>query len=222
LKLTAAPPRPPGSTSSGEADSPPPKRRKGKAEGKAAVLAEASGAMLLTHVGVSGPSALRLSAFGARHLSLSGYHGSLSCNWCGDGWTREDVVRRLEESKASRAWGGKAVATACPLRYDPGRAGAATEGSKGLAEGSLAEGSTKGSPEGSAVVPQRLWAALVSKAGLAPGTKWASVPTRQLRQLAATLTACDLSIVGKGAFKEEFVTCGEHFFHRAADHPIVQ
>jgi hypothetical protein len=41
----------------------------------------ASGPLLITHWGMSGPAILRLSSYGARHLSECGYRSSLSVNW---------------------------------------------------------------------------------------------------------------------------------------------
>ena len=41
----------------------------------------ASGPLLVTHWGISGPAILRLSSYAARHLSDSGYQSALSVNW---------------------------------------------------------------------------------------------------------------------------------------------
>ena len=41
----------------------------------------ASGPLLVTHWGMSGPAILRLSSYAARHLSDSGYQSALSVNW---------------------------------------------------------------------------------------------------------------------------------------------
>lgn len=51
----------------------------------------ASGALLLTHWGMSGPAILRLSSYAARHLADAGYQAMLVVNWCGE--QREDEVR---------------------------------------------------------------------------------------------------------------------------------
>ena len=40
-----------------------------------------SGALLITHTGLSGPVVLRLSAWGARWLNQRGYHAGLAINW---------------------------------------------------------------------------------------------------------------------------------------------
>lgn len=51
----------------------------------------ASGALLWTHLGVSGPAILRLSSYAARELAEQDYHGVLLINWCGG--EKEEQVR---------------------------------------------------------------------------------------------------------------------------------
>jgi predicted Rossmann fold flavoprotein len=41
----------------------------------------ATGHLLITHWGLSGPAILKLSAFAARHLALHNYHFNISINW---------------------------------------------------------------------------------------------------------------------------------------------
>lgn len=41
----------------------------------------ARGPLLITHWGMSGPAALKLSAYAARHLAEKGYHSPVSVNW---------------------------------------------------------------------------------------------------------------------------------------------
>lgn len=55
-------------------------------------------------------------------------------------------------------------------------------------------------------LPKRLWEALVRACGLAE--RWADVSKNQLHALADELKRGRFEIDGKGAFKEEFVTCG--------------
>ena len=51
----------------------------------------ASGALLLTHWGMSGPAILRLSSYAARHLADAKYQAVLVVNWCGE--QGEEAVR---------------------------------------------------------------------------------------------------------------------------------
>ncbi len=57
-------------------------------------------------------------------------------------------------------------------------------------------------------LPSRLWERLVSRAGIAETTRWADVSKLQWAALKEELLDGEYRIEGKGAFKEEFVTCG--------------
>lgn len=54
----------------------------------------------------------------------------------------------------------------------------------------------------------RLWHHLLVTAGIDPARRCAEVGTKQMARLVAALTNSQYPIVGKGAYKEEFVTCG--------------
>lgn len=56
----------------------------------------ASGPLLWTHWGVSGPAVLRLSSYAARDLESSAYRGTLVVNWCGE--KNENEVRDMLQS----------------------------------------------------------------------------------------------------------------------------
>lgn len=45
---------------------------------------QACGPLLITHWGLSGPAALKLSSYAARHLASEGYRSTLAVNWFGD------------------------------------------------------------------------------------------------------------------------------------------
>ena len=55
----------------------------------------ASGPLLVTDWGVSGPAVLRLSSYAARHLAERGWKSALTVNWTG---SSEDGIRRWAES----------------------------------------------------------------------------------------------------------------------------
>ncbi len=57
-------------------------------------------------------------------------------------------------------------------------------------------------------IPRRLWERLTVAVGIAPGDRWAELSNKALNQLLQELTQGQFLIRGKGAFKEEFVTCG--------------
>jgi predicted Rossmann fold flavoprotein len=55
---------------------------------------EQTGALLITHWGVSGPAVLKLSAWGARMLNSNKYQGSLLVNWLPD-FNQDEVRQKL-------------------------------------------------------------------------------------------------------------------------------
>ena len=57
-------------------------------------------------------------------------------------------------------------------------------------------------------LPARLWKRLVGAVGIGDDQRWTAVSKRQLADLANELSRGTFVITGRGAFKEEFVTCG--------------
>lgn len=57
-------------------------------------------------------------------------------------------------------------------------------------------------------LPRRLWQYLVTRVGIEAEDRWAGLSNKTLNQLVQELTQGCYLIQGKGAFKEEFVTCG--------------
>jgi len=55
---------------------------------------------------------------------------------------------------------------------------------------------------------QRHWLYILNKVALPAEKRWSEVGTKQMNRLASLLTNDTYKIVGKGQFKEEFVTCG--------------
>lgn len=56
--------------------------------------------------------------------------------------------------------------------------------------------------------PKRFWQYLLEHQGLDTNTLWASVSHHSLQVLATTIKYCSFDLVGKGEFKDEFVTAG--------------
>ncbi|WGK66272.1 NAD(P)/FAD-dependent oxidoreductase [Croceiramulus getboli] len=69
---------------------------------------EATGPLLITHWGMSGPAILRLSAWGAQTLHMHSYQFDIAVNWLGY-IEEEEVALRLREIKQAR--GKKQVST---------------------------------------------------------------------------------------------------------------
>ncbi|MEH1873344.1 NAD(P)/FAD-dependent oxidoreductase [Nostoc sp.] len=57
-------------------------------------------------------------------------------------------------------------------------------------------------------LPHRLWQYIIARAGITTEDRWAEISNKTLNQLLQELTQGQYLISGKGAFKEEFVTCG--------------
>lgn len=75
---------------------------------------EASGPLLITHWGMSGPGILRLSAWGARELFAKNYQFVLQVNWLND-MDFEDCEETLKELKQEQA--KKTVAKQSPFNF---------------------------------------------------------------------------------------------------------
>ena len=74
----------------------------------------ATGPLLITHWGMSGPAILKLSAWGARILHDKNYQFTISVNWLNDVAT-EDVEKNLKELKQEHA--KKAVSKKSPFVF---------------------------------------------------------------------------------------------------------
>ena len=128
------------------------------------------GALLITHWGLSGPAALKLSAWAARVLHDCKYKTELKINWLPN--LKENEIRdRLLEIKDSSP--RQIIAAHAQLS-----------------------------------LPSRLWERLVAAAGVADSLRWAELSKKELNALVDQLHRGSFQIVGKGVFKEEFVTCG--------------
>ena len=55
----------------------------------------ASGPLLITHWGVSGPAVLKLSSYAARYLAENDYHSAFSIRWLNQ--QEQDIIRQLSE-----------------------------------------------------------------------------------------------------------------------------
>ncbi len=57
-------------------------------------------------------------------------------------------------------------------------------------------------------LPHRLWQYIIARVGITTEYRWAEISSKTLNRLLQELTQGQYLINGKGAFKEEFVTCG--------------
>jgi len=145
---------------------------------KKSKLPTQEGPLLITHHGVSGPAALRLSAFEARNFHEANYRGDLTVHWAPSLGNIEEINKKL--FRVTSIYPKKQITTFCPLL--------------------LRDGST--------ALPQRLWSAMVLSSGFTSESVWGEANKKSFRQLASKISECHLEMTGKGTFKEEFVTAG--------------
>jgi predicted Rossmann fold flavoprotein len=84
----------------------------------------------------------------------------------------------------------------------------ADEISRGLADFKLQNGKKRAGSERLFSIPARYWGRLVHAAGIPEETTWTNVSRKQMNGLVAELSAARFAVLGKGIFKEEFVTAG--------------
>ena len=131
---------------------------------------EQTGALLITHWGVSGPAILKLSAWGARSLFDFKYNSPLQINWLPES-NQEDLNQLLTALKQTNPQ--KKIVNYCPVE-----------------------------------LPKRLWQSLINYVEINPNKAWSEISKKELNKLVAEIVQGQYEITGKGAFKDEFVTCG--------------
>ena len=155
------------------------------------------GSLLLTHQGISGPAALRLSSHGARLLAECNYRGEILISWLGT--TDFDATLSLLKQMQSEL-SGKTLGAARPtfaLLHDL----------LGLSPADLGRRDEK-VDYSSSPLPQRLWHHLLQRAELPTDRRWSELGKKNFNRLATLLTADAYPLVGRGTHKDEFVTCG--------------
>lgn len=140
---------------------------------------KASGPLLLTHWGMSGPAILRLSSYAARLLSERDYRGTLVVNWLG-GLNDEEARTMLHDIATTHA---RKLITTTPPRGLTARFWGSLLQRIGVVTAAMMQGT-------------------------APIPRWAELGKKQASRIVTALTADVHEITGRCAFKEEFVTCG--------------
>jgi predicted Rossmann fold flavoprotein len=146
----------------------------------------ASGPLLITHWGMSGPGILRLSAWGARELADKKYQFAIQVNWLND-LMLEEAEEKLKELKLEHS--KKAISKKSPFDF-PNRLWESLVVASGIDTSIQSDKSTS------------------TALGETKETKWADLSKKQLQNLAQQLTQGEFQVNGKSTFKEEFVTAG--------------
>ncbi|MBQ6965583.1 MAG: aminoacetone oxidase family FAD-binding enzyme [Bacteroidaceae bacterium] len=154
------------------------------------------GPLLITHWGMSGPAILKLSSYAARHLAEQHYQSPLLVNWTGNS-NMEEVRQHLLYTIKQNAH--KLIDNLrLPLTHTPTprTVPLALHGRGGRGEGLE-----------SLLLPSRLWAYLLSKAGL-QGKRCSELGKKGINRLTDQLCNDTYTIAGRSPYKDEFVTCG--------------
>lgn len=131
---------------------------------------KATGPLLVTHWGASGPAILKLSSYGARYVHDCDYQFPIAVNWIG--LTNSALV---------------------------------AEHLQGIVDSNPRKLLTSVHPFG---LPTRMWQYILQKTALGADKRWDELGKKGLNKLVEALTNDQYKVTGKGAFRDEFVTCG--------------
>lgn len=131
---------------------------------------KATGALLITHWGMSGPAVLKLSSYAAKLLKEKNYRFNILVNWTHEP-NCDAVIANLNSIIDKNPQ--KLVSNIRP--YD---------------------------------LSSRHWSFLLKKAGIAEDRRWNEVGKKGLNKMMDILYNDQYTVDGRGAFRDEFVTCG--------------
>ncbi len=131
---------------------------------------KATGPLLVTHWGASGPAILKLSSYGARYVHDCDYQFPIAVNWIG--LTNSALV---------------------------------AEHLQGIVDSNPRKFLTSVHPFG---LPTRMWQYILQKTAFGADKRWDELGKKGLNKLVEALTNDQYKVTGKGAFRDEFVTCG--------------
>jgi predicted Rossmann fold flavoprotein len=151
-----------------------------------------SGAVLITHQGLSGPGILRLSAYGARVLKRMNYSFDIEINWIPT-LTSADILEHLEKTK--RNFPQRSVTKVFP------RVELALEDWE-LNMMEPEDIARKGS------IPKRLWNYICVRNDVGTDRTWGQLKRDCIAKLAREICSCRMEVSGRGLYRDEFVTAG--------------
>ena len=129
-----------------------------------------TGALLITHWGLSGPALLKLSAWAAREMMHASYKARIVVNWLSID-NKDDAEKWLKAIKKNNT--KTSIGNAYPKD-----------------------------------LTKRFWLQLLKKCSILKEKNWSEISKNELNQIIENLVNCELDILGKSRFKEEFVECG--------------
>ena len=129
-----------------------------------------TGALLITHWGLSGPALLKLSAWAAREMMHASYKAKIVVNWLSID-NKDDAEKWLKAIKKNNT--KTSIGNAYPKD-----------------------------------LTKRFWLQLLIKCSILKEKNWSEISKNELNKIIENLVNCELDILGKSRFKEEFVECG--------------
>ena len=129
-----------------------------------------TGALLITHWGLSGPALLKLSAWAAREMMHADYKAKIIVNWLSIE-NLSDAENLLKDIKNSNT--KTSIGNAYPK-----------------------------------ALTKRFWLQLLVKCSISKEKNWSEISNKELNLIIENLIYCELDILGKNRYKEEFVECG--------------
>lgn len=142
-----------------------------------------SGPLLITHTGLSGPAALRLSAYGARQFSEAHYSACIEVNWLSRSGDFPKVLKELKTFRTSHLR-SKLVYTFCPLTHG--------DHTKDIPSPSV---NKRDKGVDSPILPKRLWDALLQHVGIPTDIRWASLSDEHVLRIATALLRTKVNMV---------------------------
>ena len=152
----------------------------------------ASGPILITHWGLSGPAVLKLSSYAARFSYERQYHFNVSINWIGE--TNTSLVAELIKKTAET--NGSKLVCKHPVRFT-----------------SINFQRTKGNHRSTLNIQHstfsvRLWDYLMQKISMPADQRWNETGKKWQNKIVEVLVNDIYHVEGKSSWREEFVTCG--------------
>ena len=236
LTLPPPPPPPPPPAAPGAAAVPSKAKGGGKKRRRGAAPVQSRGPLLVTHRGVSGPAALKLSAFGATQLHEAGYRGTLRLNLApglapAEARAALQAFQNREARRAPRAPPRAARAARVPSRrrrrpcaQDTRRKQVRNVNPFGvparLWEAVACAGSDEAEADGARKCAAAPWPPATPPSRRSPRRRpparvralscgrWAQLTPAQLDALQRRACEAELAFSGKDSNKDEFVTAG--------------
>lgn len=173
------------------------------------------GPLLITHQGVSGPCVLRLSAFGARAMSLLQYNFEISVNWLPCVQLNDLISHLLQEKDRypNRSVGKLFPKIPNDIIVDDDTIDSDTyEFVDGLIQANdptdFDDTVTSTISSNKGVITKRLWNYVLSRVGISSDVAWSSVSTDGVKSIASELMSSRYAVSGRNIHKDEFVTAG--------------